>query len=88
MAAPPAATKEKGDPAKNESEIEALRKELEEIKRQLAEQDAERARSQNKSATLKVTTLCVSQPALRVRPANSTASAISRMDFRKSMLCR
>ena len=53
MAAPPATTKEKGDPAKNESEIGALRKELEEIKRQLAEQDAERARSQNKSVTPK-----------------------------------
>jgi hypothetical protein len=53
MAAPPATTKEKGDPAKNDSEIEALRKELEEIKRQLAEQDAERARSQNKSVTPK-----------------------------------
>jgi hypothetical protein len=53
MAAPPAATKEKGDPAKSESEIGALRKELEEIKRQLAEQDAERARSQNKSVTPK-----------------------------------
>lgn len=52
MATPPA-TKAKGDPAKNESEIEALRKELQEIKRQLAEQDAERARSQNKSVTPK-----------------------------------
>ena len=32
---------------------EALRKELDEIKRQLAEQDAERARSQNKSVAPK-----------------------------------
>jgi hypothetical protein len=53
MAAPPSATKEKGEPAKNESEIEALRKELQEIKRQLAEQEAERARSQNRSVTPK-----------------------------------
>ena len=52
-AAPPTATKERGEPAKNESEIEALRKELQEIKRQLAEQEAERARSQNKSMTPK-----------------------------------
>ena len=52
-AAPPSATKEKGEPAKNESEIEALRKELQEIKRQLAEQEAERARSQNRSVTPK-----------------------------------
>ena len=53
MAAPPPATKEKGEPAKNENEIEALRKELQEIKRQLAEQEAERARSLNKSVTPK-----------------------------------
>ena len=52
-AAPPPATKERGEPAKNENEIEALRKELQEIKRQLAEQEAERARSQNKSVTPK-----------------------------------
>ena len=52
-AAPPATTKEKGNPAKNDGEIEALRKELDEIKRQLAEQDAERARSQNKSVAPK-----------------------------------
>ena len=51
--APPATTKEKGTPAKNDGEIEALRKELDEIKRQLAEQDAERARSQNKSVAPK-----------------------------------
>jgi hypothetical protein len=52
-APPPATTKEKGNPAKNDGEIEALRKELDEIKRQLAEQDAERARSQNKSVAPK-----------------------------------
>ena len=52
-AAPPATTKDKGNPAKNDGEIEALRKELDEIKRQLAEQDAERARSQNKSVAPK-----------------------------------
>lgn len=52
-AAPPTATKERGEPAKNENEIEALRKELQEIKRQLAEQEAERARSPNKSVTPK-----------------------------------
>ena len=52
-AAPPATTKEKGDPAKNDGEIEALRKELQEIKRQLAEQEAERGRSQNKSVAPK-----------------------------------
>lgn len=53
MASPPATTKEKGDPAKNDGEIEALRKELDEIKRQLAEQAAERGRSQNKSVAPK-----------------------------------
>jgi hypothetical protein len=52
-APPPATTKEKGNPAKNDGEIEVLRKELDEIKRQLAEQDAERARSQNKSVAPK-----------------------------------
>ena len=53
MASPPATTKEKGDPAKNDGEIEALRKELQEIKRQLAEQEAERGRSPNKSVAPK-----------------------------------
>ena len=37
---------EKADPPKKDAEIEALRKELQEIKKQLAEQQAERARSQ------------------------------------------
>jgi hypothetical protein len=37
-------------PAGKEDEIEALRKELREIKKQLAEQEAERARSQQKDA--------------------------------------
>jgi len=46
-AAPPSSADEgKANPAKKDSEIEALRKELEEIKKQLAEQQAERARSQ------------------------------------------
>jgi len=51
-AAPPrpaSANPGKTDPAKNDSEIEALRKELQEIKKQLAEQEAERARSQQKN---------------------------------------
>ncbi|HKT34786.1 MAG TPA: hypothetical protein VJR03_08125, partial [Nitrospira sp.] len=42
----PSPNAEKADPAKKDSEIEALRKELQEIKKQLAEQQAERARSQ------------------------------------------
>ncbi len=41
-----AASGEKADPPKKDAEIEALRKELQEIKKQLAEQQAERARSQ------------------------------------------
>jgi hypothetical protein len=53
MVAPPPPTTEKREPAKKEGEIEALRKELDEIKRQLAEQEAERTRSQKKSATPK-----------------------------------
>ena len=43
---PPSANAEKAEPVNNDSEIEALRKELKEIKKQLAEQQAERARSQ------------------------------------------
>ena len=45
-ATPQATTSGKGEPAKKDSDIEALRKELDEIKRQLAEQEA--ARSQPK----------------------------------------
>jgi hypothetical protein len=41
-----AASGENADPPKKDAEIEALRKELQEIKKQLAEQQAERARSQ------------------------------------------
>jgi hypothetical protein len=47
---PASANPGKTDPAKNDSEIEALRKELQEIKKQLAEQEAERARSQQNNA--------------------------------------
>jgi hypothetical protein len=43
---PPAPIAEKADPAKKDSEMEALRKELQDIKKQLAEQQAERTRSQ------------------------------------------
>jgi hypothetical protein len=53
VAAPPPAANQKGEPAKSEGEIEALRKELQEIKRHLAEQEAERTRSQNQSVTPK-----------------------------------
>jgi len=42
---PPAPTAEKAEPAKKDPEMEALRKELEAIKKQLAEQQAERTRS-------------------------------------------
>ena len=49
-AAPQAATEGKAESPKKDSEIEALRKELQEIKKQLAEQEAERARSQQKNA--------------------------------------
>src|SRR5262245_11868646 len=49
-AAPRAANGEKAEPARKDPEIEALRKELQEIKKQLAEQEAERARSQPKNA--------------------------------------
>jgi hypothetical protein len=48
-AAPQAATEGTPEP-KKDAEIEALRKELQDIKRQLAEQEAERARSQQKNA--------------------------------------
>jgi hypothetical protein len=41
-----AASGENADPPKKDAEIEALRKELQEIKKQLAEQQAERVRSQ------------------------------------------
>ncbi|HET7437875.1 MAG TPA: hypothetical protein VFJ56_00125 [Nitrospira sp.] len=40
----------KVEPAQKDSDIEALRKELQEIKRQLAEQEAERTRSQPKNS--------------------------------------
>ena len=45
----PSANVEKHESPKQESEIEALRKELQDIKKQLAEQEAERARSQPKN---------------------------------------
>ena len=44
-----AATVGKAEPAGKDADIEALRKELQEIKKQLAEQEAERARSQPKN---------------------------------------
>jgi hypothetical protein len=44
---PPAPTAEKANPERKDSEMEALRKELQDIKKQLAEQQAERARSQS-----------------------------------------
>jgi hypothetical protein len=47
--APQAATGGNGDRPTKDAEIEALRKELQEIKKQLADQQAERARSQPKS---------------------------------------
>ena len=47
-AGPPQSGKaEKADSVKRDAEIEALRKELQDIKKQLAEQEAERARSQH-----------------------------------------
>ncbi len=46
----PASTSGNPKPAKKDSDIEALRKELQEIKRQLAEQETERARSQPKNS--------------------------------------
>ena len=49
-APPPASTSGNPEPAKKDSDIEALRRELQEIKRQLAEQEAERARSQPKNS--------------------------------------
>jgi hypothetical protein len=48
-AAPQATTGENAGPGKKDPEIEALRKELQEIKKQLAEQEAERARAQPKT---------------------------------------
>lgn len=45
-----APTTGKPEPAQKDSDIEALRKELQEIKRQLAEQEAERTRSQPKNS--------------------------------------
>jgi hypothetical protein len=49
-AAPQTTTNGKGEPTQKDSDIEALRKELQAIKRQLAEQEAERARSQPKKS--------------------------------------
>ena len=49
-ATPPAATSGKAEPAQKESDIESLRKELQDIKRQLAEQEAERNRLQPKKS--------------------------------------
>lgn len=49
-ATPQAAPTGKGEPAQKDSDIEALRKELQEIKRQLADQEAERTRSQPKKS--------------------------------------
>ena len=48
-AAPQAATGGKAEPAGKDADIEALRKELQDIKKQLAEQEAERLRSQPKN---------------------------------------
>jgi hypothetical protein len=48
--APQATSPGKQDPPSKEAEIEALRKELQEIKKQLADQQAERARSQSQQA--------------------------------------
>ena len=48
---PPAPTAEKAEPAKKDPEMEALRKELEDLKKQLAEQQAERARSPSQKPT-------------------------------------
>jgi hypothetical protein len=48
-----ATTHGKGDPAQKDADIEALRKELQDIKRQLAEQEAERARSRKKESAPK-----------------------------------
>lgn len=48
-AAPQAATGAKAEPAGKDADIEALRKELQDIKKQLAEQEAERLRSQPKN---------------------------------------
>ncbi len=48
-AAPQAANGEKVEPVRKDAEIEELRRELREIKKQLAEQEAERARSQPKN---------------------------------------
>jgi len=45
----PPANVEQPDAPKKDSEIEALRKELQEIKKHLADQEAERARSQPKN---------------------------------------
>jgi hypothetical protein len=47
--APPAVTGGKAEPPQKDAEIEALRKELQEIKKHLADQEAERARSQPNS---------------------------------------
>lgn len=46
----PTTTSGKREPEQKDSDIEALRKELQEIKRQLAEQEAERTRSQPKNS--------------------------------------
>ena len=43
---PQSGNADKADPVKRDAEIEALRKELQDIKKQLADQEAERARSQ------------------------------------------
>ena len=45
----PSRDADKTDPVKRDAEIEALRKELQDIKKRLAEQEAERARSQGMS---------------------------------------
>ena len=46
---PQATTKGKEEPSQKDADIEALRKELQDIKRQLAEQEAERRAQQKKS---------------------------------------
>ena len=49
-AVPRATTKGREEPSQQDADIEALRKELQDIKRQLAEQEAERRAQQKKSS--------------------------------------
>ena len=80
----------KAEPAGKDADIEALRKELQEIKKQLAEQEAERARSQPKNTVPEKVALLAS---LLLSPFFQFAGKQHcfgnlRIDFRKSMLCR